>query len=133
MDVEDGVDEVGRHVVEALVAQDPGVVHDDVDAAEGVERALHDRRAALGRRHRIGVEHGLAAGVLDLVDDLLARSRAATGAVDGATDVVDDDQRAPARQEQGVLPPQAAARTGDDRHLAVESEVRHRHSTLRPP
>ena len=58
---------------------------------------------------------------------------ATTGAVDGAAEVVDDDQRAPARQEQGVLPPEAAARTGDDRHLAVESEVRHRHSTLRPP
>ena len=28
-----------------------------------------------------------------------------------------------------MLAPQAATRTGDDRHLAVETEIRHRHST----
>ena len=129
MDVEHRVDEVGSHVVEALVAQDARVVHDDVDAPEGVERGLHDRRAALGGGDRVRVEHGLAAGGLDLVDDLLAGSGVTAGTVDRAADVVDDHERTPAGEEHRVLAPEAAARTGDDRHLAVETEIRHRHST----
>ena len=62
VDVDDRVEQVGRHVVERLVAQDAGVVDDDVDAAEGVDRRLHDRRAALGGGHRVGVGDRLAAG-----------------------------------------------------------------------
>ena len=94
-----------------------------------VERGLHDRGATLGRRDRVRVEDGLATRGLDLVDDLLAGSRVAAAAVDRAADVVDDHERAPAGEEQRVLPPEAAARTGDDRHLAVETEIRHRRST----
>ena len=82
VDVDDRVDEVGRLVVERLVAQDAGVVDDDVDALEGVERGLHDRRAALDRGDRVVVGDGLAAGGLDLVDDLLRRAGVGAGAVD---------------------------------------------------
>ena len=88
----------------ALVAQDAGVVHHDVDAAERVERGLHDRRTALGRRHRVGVEHGFAAGGLDLVDDLLAGAGVAAGAVDRAAEVVDDHQAPRLGEQQRVLP-----------------------------
>ena len=71
----------------------------------------------------------LAAGGLDLVDDLLARPGVAAGAVDRAAEVVDDHERAPAGEQQRVLPPEAATRAGDDRHLAVETEIHHRRST----
>ena len=97
-----------------------------------VERGLHDRGTALGRGHRVGVEDRLAAGGLDLVDDVLAGPGVAAAAVDRAADVVDDHERAPAGEEQRVLPPEAAARAGDDRHLAVETEIRHRRSTPSP-
>ena len=40
--------------------------------------------------------------------------------------------RAPAGEQQRVLPSQATARAGDDRHLAVETEIRHRRSTPSP-
>ncbi len=79
-----GIEEVGIHVVERLVAQDAGVVDHDVDLAERVDRALHDRRAALGGGDGVGVGDGLAAGRLDLVDDELGRALVAPGAVDGA-------------------------------------------------
>ena len=61
MHVDDRVEQVGRHVVERLVAQDAGVVDDDVDPAERVERGLHDGLAALGRGDAVGVGDGLAA------------------------------------------------------------------------
>src|SRR5690606_23020961 len=51
------------HLVERLVAQDAGFVHDHVDAAEAVQRALHDL-ATVG--HRVMVGHGFATGGADL-------------------------------------------------------------------
>ena len=50
--------------------------------AEGVDRGLHDGRAALGRRDAVAVGDGLAAGRRDLVDDLLGRTDVAAVAVD---------------------------------------------------
>ena len=120
-----GSQQVGAGVVEGLVPQDAGVVDHDVDAAEGVERALHDGGAALGRGHRVGVGHRLAAGRLDLVDHSLGRALVAAGAVDGAAEVVDHHERAAGGEQQGVLPAEAAARAGDDRYLAVEAEICH--------
>ena len=66
-----GLEQLGGHVVERLVAQDAGVVDDDVDRAERVERGLHDGLAALGGGHAVGVGDGLAAEAVDLLDDLL--------------------------------------------------------------
>ena len=74
---------------------------------------------------RVGVGDGLAAGRLDLVDDALGRTLVAAGAVDRAAEVVDHDQRAARRQQQRVLPAEAAACAGDDRHLAVEPDLCH--------
>ena len=66
--------------------------------AERVDRGLHDGRAALGRGDRVGVGDGLAAGGLDLVDDVLGGALVAAGAVDRAAEVVDHDERAAARR-----------------------------------
>ena len=124
--VEHRVDQVGRHVVERLVAQDAGVVDDDVDLAERVDGGLDDGLAALGRGDGVVVGHGLAAGRLDLVDDLSARPRRRTaGAVDRAAEVVDDDQRAALGEQERVGAAEAAAGAGDDRDLAVEPEISH--------
>jgi hypothetical protein len=59
--------------VKNAVAQDAGIVDQDVDAAEGVERRLYDL-VAVGRladRQRRGDR--LAAGLFDLVDDRVRR------------------------------------------------------------
>ena len=42
-----------------------------------------------------------------------------------AAEVVDDDLRAARGEEERVLAAEAAARAGDDRNLAVETEVSH--------
>ena len=59
--------------MEEAVAQDAGVVDHAVDAAEGVERAFDDARAAARFRHAVVVGDRLAAGRDDLVDDALRR------------------------------------------------------------
>ncbi len=71
----------------------------------------------------------LATRGLDLVDDVLTGPGVAAAAVDRAADVVDDHERPPAGEEERMLTPQTATRAGDDRHLAVETEIRHRRST----
>ena len=62
----DAVDEVPvllGDLLERRVAEDAGVVDDDVDLAEGVDRRLDDLRAVLDG---VVVRDGLAARVLDL-------------------------------------------------------------------
>ena len=122
MHVDHRTPQIGGHVVERLVTQDAGVVDDDVDASEGVQRGLYDRRAALGRGDRVGVGDGLATGRLDLVDDSFRGSLVAAGAVDGTAEVVHDDQRPTGRHQQRVLAAEASAGARDDRHLAVETK-----------
>ena len=125
-----GSTQLAGHVAERLVAQDSGVVDDDVDTTEGVDRRLHDRRSALRGRHRVGVGDRLAAGRRDLVDDELGGADVGAGAVDRAAEVVDDDECAARGEQQGVLLAEAAAGAGDDRHLAVETELSHEWGNL---
>jgi hypothetical protein len=61
-----------RHLLERDVAQDPGVVDQDVDLAERVDRGLDDLVAVLDR---VVVRDGVAALVLDLGDDLVGGRR----------------------------------------------------------
>ena len=63
------------HVVERLVAQDAGVVDQDVEPAERVDRA-RKIAAALGGGDRVVVADRLAAGPLDFRDDLVRDLRA---------------------------------------------------------
>ena len=63
---------------------------------------------------------------LDLGDDLVGRAVVGAGAVVGAAAVVDDDLGALGGEQQGVLAPEAAPGTGDDRHAPVESSHRPR-------
>ena len=125
VDGDDRVEQVGVHVVERLVTQDAGVVDDDVDLAERIDCTLDDRRAALGRRDRVGVGDGLATGLADLVDDELGSALVGAGAVDGTAEIVHHDERTALGHHQCVLAPEAATGARDDRYLAVESEISH--------
>ena len=124
VDVEDRVDQVGAHVVERLVAQDAGIVDDDVDRAERVDGGLDDRLATLWGSDRVGVGDCFASGGLDLVHHELGGALVRARTVDRAAEVVDDDERTACRHHQRVLPAEAATRTSDDGHLAVETQIR---------
>jgi hypothetical protein len=108
---DDGVPLLLAHVDEEAVAQDARVVHEDVQLAEGVQRRLHQPLGARPFGHVVGVGHGLAAEADDLVHHLLGG--------DGVG-VVDHDPGAFTGEEQRVLPAQAPACAGDDRHPAVQ-------------
>jgi hypothetical protein len=66
VDLEDQVPVLVLHVLEADVAQDAGVVDQDVDAPKGLDGRLDDLVAVLDA---VVVGNGLAACGLDLVDD----------------------------------------------------------------
>ena len=123
--VDDGLEQLGGHVVEGLVPQDAGVVDDDVDGAERVDGGLHDGLAAFGGGDAVGVGDGLAAQVVDLLGGGVGRALGVALAAHRAAEVVDDDACAPPGQLQGVLTSEAAAGPRDDRHLAVVSDVCH--------
>ena len=89
-----------RHVEEHALAQDPGDADDAVDPAERVDRGLHDARAALHRRDRVGDRHGVAAGGLDLVDHRVGDLAVGVLAVHAHAEVVDHDVRAGRRARE---------------------------------
>ena len=105
------------------VADEAGVVDQDVEAAEGVDRLLHHRRRLLEVGDVGAVGHRLAAERLDLGHHLVGHlgGGALTGA--GGAEVVDDDLRALAGQLEGVRAADAAARAGDDRDASFADAV----------
>jgi hypothetical protein len=66
VDLEDQVPILVLHVLEADVAQNTGIVDEDVDAAVGLDGRLDNLVAIL---YTVVVGDGLAASSLDLVDD----------------------------------------------------------------
>ena len=114
-----------RHGEEHPVAQDPRVVDDDVQPAEGVDGLAHDGLAAVPGADVVGVGDRGTARRRDLVDHLLGRAGVAPRSVAGTTDVVHDDLRAVLREQERVLAADAAAGTGDDAHPVAAAEVVH--------
>jgi hypothetical protein len=108
------------HVDDRPVAQDPGVVDQDVQRAELRDRLFHQPLGAGPVRHVVSVGDRPSAGRRDLLDHLLGGGRVTAGAVGRAAQVVDHDGGAFPREQQGVLPPEPAPGPGDDGHAAVE-------------
>ena len=74
MDPDDGVPLVDGHVDQHAVAQDAGVVDQDVDGPEVVDGGLDEPARPLVVRDVIAVGHGLAAHAPDLFDHLAGRA-----------------------------------------------------------
>src|SRR5204863_2631632 len=106
--LDDGVPVLFAEVGKALVAQDAGVVDEDVDAAEGLDRRLQDRLAAGDVRHVHHAGDCASASGGDFGDDLLRGV---------GVHVVDDDGCAFAGEQAGIGTAQAAAGAGDDGNL----------------
>ena len=106
------------HVHEHAVAEDPGVVDEDVEAAEALDRRLHHAFGAGEVGDVLAVRDRLAAERLDLADDVVRRPFARALAGERRAEVVDDDLRAGARERERVLAADPAPGAGDDRDLA---------------
>src|SRR6185312_3558246 len=118
----DLVDEVPvglRHLLERDIAEDAGVVDEDVDPTPRVDRGLDDLIAVLDR---VVVRDRLAARRLDLGDDLVRRRGTLAFAGEAAAEVVDDDLRAAAGKQQRVRATEAATGAGHDRYFSIEPE-----------
>src|SRR6185437_8116748 len=105
-----------RQLAEAFVAQDAGVVDEDIDPAPALNYALDYRRdlRRIGNVGRIG--DGRAPGGLDFGDDFLGRRRSSgtSDAVDRAACIVDDHLCAARREAERVAAAEPVAGTGND-------------------
>ena len=119
VDRDHGVPLVLLHVDEHPVAQDPRVVDEDVEPAEGVQRMVYEPLGSREVGDVLPVRDGLAAGRGDLVDNLLRR-RVLGLAHHGDPEIVDEHTRARLCERERVRPADSAAGTGDDRDLSAE-------------
>ena len=81
MNVDHRLKVLDRHLGEALVTQDAGIVDEDVDPSPCVHGVFDHAFCALTVRHRAAVGKGFTAGGFDLGNHLLGRLGATTGAV----------------------------------------------------
>src|SRR4029077_18455819 len=96
-----------------LVTQNAGIGAEQIDLAPLPRRAV-DHRLTLREVGEIGaVGHCHAARLADLLDHRLRRRQRTSGAVACATEIVDDDLRAAARQPERVRAAKTIARAGD--------------------
>jgi hypothetical protein len=126
VDLQHGLEQVGREIVKGTVAEDAGVVHDYVDPTERLDRPLHHRGPLFRRRDAVVVGDRLAPCSSDLLDHQVGRARAAATPRDVSADVVDHDARPAPRQLQRMGAAQAPAGAGHDGDVAVEAQLCHR-------
>ena len=108
------------HVEGHAVAEDPGVVDEDVQIAERLDGLIDHVLGALEVCDVVEVRRGFAAHRLDLVDDLRRGTVVLTRAVVFAAEVVDDDLRALAREFERVAAADTPPGSGDDRNFSIQ-------------
>ena len=81
--------------------------------------------AAVPGGHGVVVGDRFATGVDDLPDDLVGHLRSRSGTVTAATEVVDDDLRTAAGEQQRVAAAEATTGAGDDGDAAVVVDLCH--------
>ncbi|MNT71976.1 hypothetical protein D3C72_2105330 [compost metagenome] len=104
--------------MENPIAQISRVVDDGVDAAERVDRGLHDAAGAVVRGHAVGVGHRQPAGRRDFLGHGLRRAFRAAFARERYADVVDHDLGARLGHRQRDAAADAAARARHDHYLS---------------
>src|SRR5207253_9467017 len=82
VDPQHGLHQVQREVLKNLVAQDPGVVYDDLKAAKSIQRLLDQPLAPICRSHAVGVGDGHSAQSSNLLDHCLGGAAAFAVAAD---------------------------------------------------
>ncbi len=125
MDIQHGFEVFVTELCQTAASYDPGVVHDDVDSAPGVDGALNDGLTAFRRGHRVGVGDGFAPGRTNFLHDFFGGAGIGAIAAHADTGVVDHDSGAARGEQQGVGAAQAATGPGDDRYSVIESEFCH--------
>src|SRR5215510_5986689 len=102
------------HVGEHAVAEDAGIVDENVELAEAIDRLLDHRLGPPSVADIMRIGDRLAAGLLDGVRHLACRRGIAASAVDAGTDVVDNDLRSMRREQQRMLASKSPSGSRDD-------------------
>ncbi|MOA07808.1 hypothetical protein D3C78_1275310 [compost metagenome] len=121
MDIDHRLNVGHLHLGERLVAQDAGVVDQDVDATEGFYRLFDHGLDLLVVGHVGTVGDGRATGLADFFDHSQGGVGRAAGAVAATAEVVDHHLGATGGQVQGVNAAQAVAGAGDDGNTVIEA------------
>jgi hypothetical protein len=126
VDPHDGVPLVllARH--DHAVAHEAGVVHDHVEAPEGLDRRRHQGAGAVPVGDVVAVGDRGAAGGDDLVHDGLGGGGRRVAAVERHADVVHHYLGALAGELEGVTPADAPPGAGHDHDPAVADAAHHR-------
>ena len=111
----------------AVAGAEVGVVHDDVQVTEGIERRLDEVGAAIPGGDVVAVGHGLATHGPDLLDDLAGGTGGPAAPVELGADVVDDDLGPLAGELEGMTAADAPARTRDDDDSTVAERTHGSH------
>jgi hypothetical protein len=114
VDAHDVVEVVLAHVEEHPVAQEAGVVHEDVEPAPLLEAAPDHGERVVPIGDVAAVGHRVATRSADLVDHRVGRARL-TLTREREPEVVHHDLHALPRQRERVRPTEAAPRAGDER------------------
>ncbi len=122
--------EVPREVVgvgfrKARPSDDAGVVDQDVEASELLDRRVDERLCAGRRGHVAAVGDRDAAGGDDLGGDGGRRFGVRADALHRAAEVVDDDAGAPVGEQERMGPADPASRARDDRDAPLEAVLVH--------
>ena len=120
MHVEHRLEVVQLHLGEGLVAQNAGVVDQDVHPAPSRHGIVHHALGAGPIAHRPAVGDGLPAGRLDFPNNAFGGLGTAAGAVHGPTEVIDHHLAAPLGQLQRMAAAKPPAGAGDDGDSSVK-------------
>lgn len=123
VDMDDGIPFVFGHIEQGSIAEDPGVIDQDIEASEvvdgGIDEGLSDGEGADG----IGVGDGLTAGLSDFFDDGVG-GLAGPGTFFGAAGIIDDDFGTLGGEHQGVFTAETGSSAGDDGDFIFQPEHR---------
>ncbi len=120
VDGDDVVPLLLRHVHQHPVAQDAGVVHEDVEIAERLDGRIDQPLTALPIGDAVAVGDGFPAHRLDLLGHRFGGRLVVATAVGGTPEVVHDHLRAFSGEQQRMLAANATSRAGDDGDPAFE-------------
>jgi hypothetical protein len=102
-----------------------GVVDDDIDTAERVERALHRGGGAVLLADVVRIRHCFAAGALDFIGHVSGGKIRCSRAVERRANVVDHNARPAPREQMRIGAAQTVAGAGYNRHAAIETHLIH--------
>jgi hypothetical protein len=118
MNGDHSVEIFGSKVVDHPVAKDAGIVHQNVEATELLDRLPYQVRRPIEVIDAVVIGDRTTACGEDLVNHLLRRALVGAVAIGGGTDIVDDDGGTFAGQREGLATADAASSAGDDGHPA---------------